>query len=54
MPQLTAEFGFYPERLSLKVGDVSIDARLDFDEKIAGHKNWAGVEKDWIYAPGHS
>ncbi len=50
MSQITAEFGFYPEKLSLKVGNVSIDARADFDEIIAGHKNWEGVEKEWIYA----
>jgi hypothetical protein len=51
MMQIAADFGFYPDRLSLKIGDISIDTRADLDEITSGFENWEGIEKDWIYAP---
>jgi hypothetical protein len=45
------EFGFLPQRLDMSVGDIAIETRADFDKIIDGHREWEGVEGDWIYAP---
>jgi hypothetical protein len=43
------EFGFLPVRLAMSAGDVTVETRADFDKIIAGHREWDGVEGDWIY-----
>jgi hypothetical protein len=47
----SAEFGFYPLRLDLIVGNVQIESLPNFSETTEGHESWEGVEKGWIY-PG--
>lgn len=51
MPQIAADFGFYPARLSLKVGKLSIDTRANFNEVMGDFESWDGIEKEWVYAP---
>lgn len=51
MPLIKADFGFYPAKLSVKVHDVSIETRSDFDHLTSDHKSWEGVDGDWIYPP---
>jgi hypothetical protein len=51
MPLATTDFGFYPLRLSLRAGDITIATRPDFGERTKEYEKWEGVEGDWIYPP---
>lgn len=45
------EFGYFPERLDLSSGSISVSSRADLAETVANVEMSSQVENDWIYAP---
>ncbi len=44
------DIGFYPERLEVEAGDITLTTRSDLDESVAKVRAWPTVQGDWIYA----
>jgi len=48
---LSADFGYYPERLELEVGSLSIATRADLGESVRRVEGSPYTKDGWIYAP---
>lgn len=50
MTRIKKEFGFFPGRLDIDIGAVSIRTLTDFEESVEGVRSREEVDEGWIYA----
>jgi len=51
MPNLSSDFGFFPDPLEIDAGEITIRSLPDRDAVVADLREDTGIEKDWVYAP---
>ena len=53
MRGIATEFGFYPKRLEVDAGIVTIQTLSSFDEGVDEVRAYSGIDNGWYYPPSH-
>lgn len=51
MKKYSVKFGYYPEKLDIDIGDISISTLTDLEEKVVKINNNEQTYNGWLYAP---
>ena len=51
MTEDAIQFGYYPEKLDMDIGDISISTLSNLDESTLNVNNEKDTLNDWVYAP---